>query len=68
MSTRIPARAYHIDFETLDMPGALVAVEVTISKRIGRDKDVFRLDICDDPLYERLWNYCKNNPPRSKEP
>lgn len=53
---------FHIEFETKEMPGAIVATEIIIRKRILREKDVARLDLREHPLYPKLERYVKDNP------
>lgn len=63
MSSKIPANAFHVAFDTKSMPGLIVAVEVQLTKRIGRMQDVFRLNLCEHPLYPALRTYCLANDP-----
>lgn len=65
MSKKIPANTFQIAFDTLSMPGLIVAVEVALTKRIGRNKDVFRVNLCEHPLYSALRTYCIANEPRT---
>lgn len=65
----LPAKEYHIDFDTEEMPGMIVAVRVALSNEIIRD-DVkkMRVDLRDHPLYAKLERYVLNNPSRKKIP
>lgn len=65
MSNLIPANAFHVAFDTLSMPGCMVAVEVVLTQRIGRNRDVFKLNLCEHPLYPALRRYCLDNEPRT---
>jgi hypothetical protein len=60
----IPADAYHLEFNTKEMPGMIVCVEVQLRRRIGRDHDTFRVDLSDHPLYPALERYVLANPTR----
>lgn len=53
---------YYIAFDTKDMPGCIVATTVEIKQEIIRDNDK-NMNIClvDDPLYNKLARYVKNN-------
>jgi len=58
---------YHLNFDTLDMPGAITCVEIKIRKAVKRDHDVMRVDLADHPLYPALQEYVLMNPrPRRK--
>ena len=58
-----PANTFHISFDTLEMPGRIVAVEVKLGRRVANEMDSFRIDMCDHPLYAALFRYCMDNPP-----
>ncbi len=59
---------FHLNFITTDMPGKILYTEVTIRRGITSDQaKVFRLDLCDHPLYRSLWEYCRSNPPRVRD-
>lgn len=58
-----PTDTFHVEFNTEEMPGRVLATEITIRRKIAESKDVFRLDLCNHPLYEKLFRYCMDNPP-----
>ena len=56
--------AYHIDFDTKQFPGLLVALRITIQSEVIRDEErMLNVDLASHPLYEKLFKYCMNNPP-----
>jgi hypothetical protein len=56
-------REYGIDFNTLDMgPDKIRYVKVILTDGIMSDTDTVRVDLVDDPLYEKLERYVLNNP------
>lgn len=65
-----PTDTFYIEFDTLDMPGKLVAVKVILTKEIidgAKDaKRGLRIDLADHPLYSNLVEYCKANPVRRR--
>ena len=62
-----PTDTFHLEFDTLSMPGAIVVTEVTIKRRIVFDrKAVFRLDLNRHPLFRHLVSYIDNNRPAVK--
>lgn len=54
---------YCIDFDTREMPGKVVAVRVSLDKKIMTETDSIRVDLCDHPLYPKLAAYVMANPP-----
>jgi len=60
---------YHIAFNTdSPAPGWLSSVKVVISRDVTKDqKAVFKINLCDDPLYADLYRYCMANPPVVKK-
>jgi hypothetical protein len=63
--TREPTDTFHIAFNTKSMPGRVLVTKITIQEVIGAGlDDVFRLDLCDHPLYPRLQKYVEQNPAR----
>ena len=59
--------AYHIEFETLDMPGKLVATKIVISKDIISDLDRrVAVDLSSHPLYRKLEAYVLANPSKRR--
>lgn len=68
--SKLPAdNAFHISFDTLDMPGKIKAVKVSLSVEVFdgvRDADkTFYINLCDHPLYPALVAYVAANKPRS---
>lgn len=62
-----PAKEYFISFNTLDMPGRVLAVRVTLSHEVIKDMDAkFRIDLSDHPLYHKLEDYVLSNPSRER--
>ncbi len=56
--------AYHIDFDTKQFPGLLVATRITIQSEVIRDKQrLMNIALAAHPLYKNLFDYCMNNPP-----
>lgn len=58
--------AYAIEFNTKEIPGRIVCTVVTLTTEIGGPADSWRVDLCDHPLYPRLVDYVKANPPGGK--
>lgn len=63
-----PSNVFHIEFNTKDMPGAIVATQVTLEKKVYlrsqvTDDKIFRIDLSSHPLYRKLYAYCMANPP-----
>lgn len=61
-----PTDTFHVAFDTLEMPGAIVATTVRLTKEIGRDGDTFRVDLAAHPLYPDLEKYVLANPSRRR--
>ena len=60
------ARDYYIAFNTEDKP-LIRATRVSLGTELVRDdKTVFKINLCDDPLYPALVEYVKANPARDK--
>jgi hypothetical protein len=58
-----PTNTYCIAFDTMDMPGKIVATQITLETVVfGNPKDVFRIDLKNHPLYYQLVDYVKSNP------
>lgn len=58
---------YHIEFDTLDMPGRLKATFVTLGVDVVRDMHAkMNIALVDDPLYEKLERYVLGNPSRKR--
>ncbi len=56
--------AYHIDFDTKQFPGLLVATRITIQSEVIRDEQrLMNIALAAHPLYKNLFDYCMNNPP-----
>lgn len=65
MSNEPDRNTYHIDFDTKEMPGRIVAVRIRIDREfIIDDQKKFAVNLSDHPLYPRLAAYVKANPPR----
>ena len=58
---------YCVAFNTTDMPGKVVAVQVTLNTHIMGPQDKVRVDLVDHPLYAKLHAYCLANPPQHPE-
>ncbi len=57
--------AYYVSFDTREMEHRLVAVRVDISQEVIRDMEKpLHIDLCCNPLYKALYDYCMKNPPR----
>jgi hypothetical protein len=58
---------FHICFNTDEMPGKVVAVEVVLRNKIvdsgPSPLPVFNVGLKDHPLYRDLFDYCLHNPP-----
>lgn len=54
-------KPYCISFDTKEMPGKVVAVQVSLNTIIVRDNDTVRVDLVDHPLYHHLVSYVLNN-------
>ena len=61
---RDPTDTFHVSFNTLEMPGKIVATTVRITKEIAGPDAVFRVDLRDHPLYGDLARYVIDNPPQ----
>lgn len=57
---------YAIEFNTKEIPGRIVATIVTLSTEVTGQDGKWRVDLCDHPLYPRLVDYVKANPPGEK--
>lgn len=60
------ADTFHIEFDTVSMPGKIIATSVTLRREIVDGGDVkrsFRVDLRDHPLYRQLCRYVQANPP-----
>lgn len=59
-----PTDVFCVAFNTKEMPGLIVATQVTLSTKIMRPTDVdgVRIDLRDHPLYPALAEYVRNNP------
>jgi len=56
--------AYHIEFDTKQFPGMLVATRITIQSEVIRnDERKLNVSLSTHPLYLKLFDYCMNNPP-----
>jgi len=56
-------KTYYIAFNTLEMPGKLVAVSVQLSTEIIADLTrLLPINLCEHPLYPELARYVKDNP------
>lgn len=55
--------AYAIEFNTKEIPGRIVSTVVTLTTEVAGSEGKWRVDLCDHPLYARLVEYVKNNPP-----
>ena len=66
-SLDLPQDGYFIEFNTKEQPGKLIATHVVLDS-ITIDADdmdtPLALDLCKHPLYRKLWDYCRMNPPR----
>ncbi len=66
-SRSVPLGTYHIEFDTLDMPGKLVATKIVISKEIISDLDRrLAVDLSSHPLYRKLEAYVLANPSKRR--
>lgn len=60
-------KKYYIAFDTRDMPGAIVAVTVSLGKEVVRNMSKpMSINLVDHPFYRQLHEYCRNNPPRKR--
>ena len=58
-----PTDTFHMGFDTKSMPGKILATTITIRREIySSPDDVFRLDLCNHPLYPVLCRYVRDNP------
>ena len=66
--TLSPTNTFHIEFNTVEAPGLIVATKITIEKVFLRQSEsqTFRVDLSEHPLYAKLADYVKNNPPRQR--
>lgn len=56
---------YYIAFDTQELPGALLAVRVTIDQEVIRDMErELPINLCEHPLYDKLATYVIHNRPR----
>lgn len=56
--------AYHIEFDTKQFPGMIVATRITIQSEVIRDHDrMLNIALAAHPLYPKLFEYCMANPP-----
>lgn len=55
-------RKYYISFDTLDMPGVVRAIAVTVDCEIKPLETEFDVNLCSHPLYPALVMYVKANP------
>lgn len=63
------SKVYHIDFNTKDMPGKILAVRVDLARELIRDeKQSFNIALCDDPNYPALERYVRLNPSKKGKP
>ena len=54
---------YYVSFDTLDMPGKIVAVKVSLGKAIISDMNKgLRVDLANHPQYRALEAYVLANP------
>lgn len=63
---RRPTDTFAIEFDTVSMPGKIIATTVTLRREIVPATDpnkVFRVDLSDHPLYGQLCRYVRNNRP-----
>lgn len=54
---------YHVEFDTQEMAGRLLAVRVRLDREIIRDMNrKVNIALCNDPLYPALERYVRANP------
>jgi len=53
---------FGIAFDTLEMPGKIVATTVELGKWVMTEKDTINVALCDHPLYPALEQYVRSNP------
>jgi hypothetical protein len=58
---------YCISFDTVEMPGKVVAVSVALDTIILGPNDSAMINLCEHPLYPKLEKYVKQNPSRKEE-
>lgn len=57
------SRKYYIAFDTLDTPGLIKAVTVSVDIEYVKDMNVgLPINLAEDPLYKDLTHYVRNNP------
>jgi len=63
-SKRTLPDAYHIEFDTKEFPGMIVATRITIQQEVIRDlNQKLNVALAAHPLYPKLFQYCIANPP-----
>jgi hypothetical protein len=58
---KFKGKSYCISFDTLEMPGKIVAVSVELNTIIMGSSDSVRVDLVDHPLYPKLEKYVLDN-------
>lgn len=58
--------SYVVGINTTEMPGKIVATRVMLDTAIFGMNDRMRVDLCDHPLYPKLVEYVRLNPPKAK--
>lgn len=58
---------YCLSFDTKEIPGKIVAIQVTLDKFIFGPNESVRVDLVDHPLYHHLETYVRNNPSRKPD-
>lgn len=58
-------REYWVNFNIEKNGRAISSVRIEISRAIEKDMNSkFAINLCEDPLYHALHQYCMANPPR----
>ena len=57
-----PCDTFHIDFNTIDMPGRVTGVAVTLKREFIAMDQTVQIDLRDHPLYPALAAYVAANP------
>lgn len=58
----MPAKVYHIEFDTREMAPHIAAVKVTIERDVIRDLEAkMNIALIDDPLYPVLERFVLSN-------
>lgn len=59
------AKRYYVAFDTKDMAPKIKAVWIEMGIELLQDLGKgLPINLCNHPEYDKLYNYCRANPPR----